>query len=80
MACPTCDHTMHGVGHGLYHCPRCGTLVGAYADGSAFAPALVGRVREYEKLVYSDATLIRHRQEWNQLGLAEAVRKPGDRP
>jgi len=25
MACPTCGHTMHGLGPDCYWCPRCGT-------------------------------------------------------
>lgn len=27
MACPTCDHTMHGIGGSNFWCPRCGMLV-----------------------------------------------------
>ena len=32
MSCPTCDHTMTGVGDGNFWCPRCGTIrkVGHY--------------------------------------------------
>jgi len=26
MACPTCDHTMAGIGNLIWHCPRCGTV------------------------------------------------------
>ncbi len=26
MACPTCDHTMKGLGAEWFWCPRCGTL------------------------------------------------------
>ena len=41
MACPTCDHTMHGIGKTadekwVFWCPRCGTLKHPhdYAKGS----------------------------------------------
>lgn len=27
MACPTCDHTMHGLGDRWFWCPRCGTVL-----------------------------------------------------
>lgn len=27
MACPTCDHTMHGLGEQWFWCPRCGTVL-----------------------------------------------------
>jgi hypothetical protein len=26
MACITCSHTMAGIGYGMFHCARCGTL------------------------------------------------------
>ena len=27
MSCPTCDHTMHGLGNRWFWCPRCGTTL-----------------------------------------------------
>ena len=27
MSCPTCDHTMHGLGELWFWCPRCGTTL-----------------------------------------------------
>lgn len=29
MSCPTCDHTMHGLGERWFWCPRCGTVLNA---------------------------------------------------
>ena len=72
MPCPTCDHTVQGIGYGLYHCPRCGTYIDE--DGSAKVPALIAR-------------LIRFRQElteaqrdvWHALGIDECILLPGER-
>lgn len=44
MACSTCTHTMHGLGYGIFHCPRCGTVK---YDDTVIVPALVGRVKEF---------------------------------
>lgn len=27
MSCPTCEHTMHGLGDRWFWCPRCGTTL-----------------------------------------------------
>lgn len=86
MACPTCDHTMHGVGHGVFHCPRCGTLTGCYADGSASVPSLVGRVRKLigtakghaDTLTYPEARAFLAYLEVE--GVTESVFKPEERP
>lgn len=43
MACPTCAHTLHGLGGAVWWCPRCGTLAGAGLHYEA--PKLVGRVK-----------------------------------
>ncbi len=72
MACSSCGHTMHGIGHGMFHCPRCGTL---YADGSVAVPTLVGRCREFEVLVRPSKVL---HADWHRLGIAEAIRPLGD--
>lgn len=60
MSCPTCDHTMQGIGkletgERLFWCPRCGTIrrvrherTGWIAGQSTVddVPKLPGRVRE----------------------------------
>jgi hypothetical protein len=72
MPCPTCDHTLNGIGYGMFHCPRCGTLVGYHAHGSAMMPALVGRLRELKKMI-RNCTAATIFQEWNRLGVNESI-------
>lgn len=46
MSCPTCDHTMQGVGENWFWCPRCGTLKerqGVIVD----VPSGVGQARNW---------------------------------
>lgn len=61
----------------MFHCPRCGTLVGAYADGSATVPALVGRCRAFEWTI--TGRYAAHANEWKSLGIAESINIPGNR-
>ncbi len=68
---------MHGIGHGMFHCPRCGTLQGCYADGSVTVPALVLRCRFFVQAVIGDSDEALHR--WRTLGIAEAIDVPQDR-
>jgi ribosomal protein L37AE/L43A len=73
MACPTCDHTMEGIGYGMFQCPRCGTVLSA--NGSVTVSALVMRCR---KLAEESA-----QGEWNvlkRLGILEAIYIPENRP
>lgn len=45
MACPTCDHTMQGIGtQGAFWCPRCGTIMSGFVPES---PWLVKRCRHF---------------------------------
>lgn len=74
MACPTCDHTLEGIGYRMFHCPRCGTLVGSPVAGAVHVPALVRRCREFK--VYAGATA---EPNWNRLGIAESINLPGNR-
>lgn len=83
MICSTCDHTMHGIGHAMYHCPRCGTLAGCYADGSVTVPALVERCRAFGAMIANAPGAIPVsilKSELHRLGVAEAIHKPADRP
>jgi hypothetical protein len=75
MPCPTCDHSLHMVTDGVFHCPRCGTMLGGYADGSAAVPALVLRCRRLEAMHF-----LWLKSEWHSLGIAEAIHPPGERP
>lgn len=74
MSCPTCDHTMQGIGYGMSHCPRCGTLVGCHADGSVTVPALVGRCRKFGDTLGPAWSAL-----WHRLGIRESINKPEDR-
>lgn len=74
MSCPTCDHTLFGIGHGTFHCPRCGTLVGDHFGGGAFVPLLVDRCRLFAGLpsVMDDAAW----HDWRRLGIDESIAPP----
>lgn len=62
MACPTCDHTMQGLGltttgQRWFWCPRCGTLT-EQAPGRrpvAERPRVVRRAEALLDLVFADA-------------------------
>lgn len=73
MSCPTCDHTLAGIGHGMWHCGRCGTL--KLCDGGYAVPALVGRCRDFDAYLFGQ----RIRQIWAKLGIAEAMQPPESR-
>lgn len=86
MSCPTCDHTMHCIGHGIFWCPRCGTLKGNDPLGQVSIPALVDRCRRFAaegntqsyflgKSKYDHAD-----EEWRKLGIAESINVPSERP
>ena len=70
MACPTCDHTMQGIGGAVprtFWCPRCGTL----KQGEMYElTMLVPRVRSLLDRTTSDDLA------W-QLGVTESVGCPG---
>jgi hypothetical protein len=75
MSCPTCGHTMQGIGYGMFHCPRCGTVQSA--EGTVTVPALVERCRKlpdqmrFMPLAFSEA--------WYRLGIEEAINTPENR-
>lgn len=81
MACPTCDHTMEGIGYGFFHCPRCGTM--RNGDGSLTVPALVERCREFAGNAITAAKVDRHEEwvlrQWHRLGIAESISTPENR-
>jgi tRNA(Ile2) C34 agmatinyltransferase TiaS len=68
MACPTCSHTMHGLGHDIFWCPRCGTL---RTGPDATTPYLVERARRFERecvqLQPADRRL------WHSLGIGDSI-------
>lgn len=77
MACPTCDHTMDGLGNGHFWCPRCGTVMD---NGSVYVPALVRRVRALALEMQGKLKMwefVRH--EWHYLGLSESIDLPTNR-
>ncbi|HYH69406.1 MAG TPA: hypothetical protein VD866_32225 [Urbifossiella sp.] len=84
MTCPTCDHTLTGIGYGMAHCPRCGTLAHCPADGAVAVPALVARCRRFETSLRAAGNVEVMAPDlvgdWRQLGIREAINRPGDRP
>lgn len=48
MSCPTCNHTMHGVGDKWFWCPNCGTILNNGSDEhrerTTSIPSVVGQV------------------------------------
>lgn len=74
MPCVTCGHTMEGIGHGMFHCPRCGTLINRVSD-YASVPALVGRCLSFKAAGLTDAQNL----TWRQLGIEEATKMPAHR-
>lgn len=75
MPCTTCEHTMNGIGHATYHCPRCGTV--RNPDGSVFVPALINRCRNFESTIAG--VCAEHAFRWKSLGIAEAINTPNNR-
>lgn len=71
MACPTCDHTMQGLGDQWSWCPRCGTVRGHAAHS---VPTLVMRVQNL--LHGADADT---RETCRRLGILESISAPEER-
>lgn len=74
MPCPSCSHTLQGIGYGMYHCPRCGTLTNCPIDGAVSVPALVQRCRDF-----APALTTYQVETWNRLGIAESINTPAER-
>lgn len=74
MACSTCAHTMHGIGYGMFWCPRCGSLL----HEAMSIPALVLRCRDFEgKFPPTD---LASAKDWHRLGIRESINLPENRP
>jgi transposase len=73
MACPTCDHTMQGVGNGAFWCPRCGTI--QLAPNTFEMPMLVSRTREFTATLGPMWTALA-----NRLGVLESIAPPHRKP
>lgn len=79
MSCPTCDHSMQGIGYGAFWCPRCGTLKAS--DDSVSSPALVERCRKYHDLVDGGRGMVPFNENlWRKLGVADSIALPERRP
>ena len=78
MPCPTCDHTMQGIGisalHNVRLCPRCGTVTCDGWVATAQVPMLVERVRKFLDTV--DPKAVDHARH---LGVIEACMRPAER-
>lgn len=82
MACPTCDHTMQGIGEinkgdcRVFWCPRCGTLRYKHSDGqeSDSTPKLPARVVELLLACDNETVKIARR-----VGVIESSMPPSER-
>lgn len=87
MACPTCSHTMHKLDSGVKHlwwCPRCGTLkevVGHLGKEyvSAEAPKIVGRLREFVRMISPGEAGRWLREQAEVNGVLESTHTPEER-
>jgi hypothetical protein len=73
MSCPTCDHTLDGIGHGMFHCPRCGTLV-SHPRLLLVVPSLISRCRRFSHECLAQVPLLHDR--WKSIGIAESIDVP----
>ena len=77
MACPSCQHTMQGLGEGIFWCPRCGSI---RYQGLVSVPCLVHRVRElHDAMKAAVGFSAWDISKWNELGLLESIDLPGNR-
>ncbi len=72
MACPTCDHTMKGLGGPMRWCPRCGTLIRVDLHDYVLVdvPYLIERIKAF-RLTLADWQL----DQLDELGVTEAIQK-----
>lgn len=81
MACPTCDHTMQGVRHHVYWCPRCGTLKIENTHSGHHdvqSPKVVDRARQVVQYFDSESDA-HHLARAQSSGLLEAIELPHNR-
>lgn len=67
---------MEGIGYGMFHCPRCGTLLNCPVDGAVNVPALVERLRDFIDTAEMGPVA---EMLWNKLGIAESINTPENR-
>lgn len=89
MSCPTCGHAMTALHQSrkslTWVCDRCGTIKRNYRGSDfedIYVPKLVERCREYEKGLLDCGTPSPSYlgEDWQRLGIADAINKPEDRP
>lgn len=86
MFCPTCSHTMEGIGESqgdvIRLCPRCGTVrIEDSADNpTVYVPKLVERCRSYEAEFDKENIAQFYRVTWHRLGIQESINLPENRP
>lgn len=72
---------MESVLHGVFWCPRCGTLRRLWTfEGINDTPELVARCREYETALMHPPRNGFYSGEWFRMGIAEPVNVPDRRP
>jgi predicted RNA-binding Zn-ribbon protein involved in translation (DUF1610 family) len=77
MSCSTCSHTMALVGHQIFWCPRCGTILDEADDNAdSTAPYLVQRCREFAvafRNPVASAVAANLSMLWHSSGIAESL-------
>lgn len=89
MPCPTCSHTMYGMGevpavggNPLFWCPRCGTIQSVDPGlGTLISetPKLVERCRTFARQRIIDGSPDGDSAAWRQTGIAESINTPENR-
>lgn len=88
MSCPTCSHTLARISNSepLYLCERCGTVCdGGPIGGSqwpwraVYVPHLVARCRDFRARVIDSLGHPDVLDDWEELGIAEAINTPENR-
>lgn len=88
MSCPTCDKTMQLAaedknGVTVHWCPCCGTTRFTTPKGHVNdeVPDLIKRCRKFEDILYGrDTCSPAIPQDWERMGIAEAINLPENRP
>ena len=95
MSCPTCSATMQGIAHGVFWCPRCGSLKNV--TDNAEVPKLVERCREFGGAIrkdppwgfisnlnsvqtrFAENVIAALHRVWVKLGVEESIHPPEER-
>jgi hypothetical protein len=70
---------MEGLGYGIFHCPRCGTVKGSPTPEAVFVPALVERCRQFHREALAARYAERLADVWHRVGMDKAISMPENR-